>query len=158
MPETPPPASHDLVIRRTLAAPRAAVWRCWTEPELLKQWYCPKPWTVPEADFDLRPGGRFNTTMAGPNGERAENTGVWLEVVPMERLAFTDAFTEGFIPRAESFMTGYVWLSDGPDGTTEFVWGARHTSDEQVKQHREMGFEAGWNAAADQLEALAKSL
>lgn len=75
-PSNPPPAEHVLRLVRTLTAPRAAVWRCWTEPELLQQWFCPQPWTVPEADFDLRPGGRMNTVMAGPNGERVDNQGI----------------------------------------------------------------------------------
>ena len=39
---------RELVVDRVLRAPRASVWRCWTEPELLKQWFCPKPWFVSE--------------------------------------------------------------------------------------------------------------
>jgi uncharacterized protein YndB with AHSA1/START domain len=46
--------------------------------------------------------------MAGPNGERMENKGIWLEIDPLCRLVFTDAFTEGFVPAAEPFMTGVV--------------------------------------------------
>jgi uncharacterized protein YndB with AHSA1/START domain/uncharacterized glyoxalase superfamily protein PhnB len=153
-----PEAEHTLTLERTLAAPRAAVWRCWTEPELLKQWFCPKPWTVPEADFDLRVGGRMNEVMAGPNGERMELKGMWLEIEPMQRLVFTDAFTEGFVPAPEPFMTGVVELADAPEGQTKFTWSARHASAEAKAKHREMGWEAGWNAATDQLEALAQAV
>jgi|APFre7841882724_1041349.scaffolds.fasta_scaffold02006_5 uncharacterized protein YndB with AHSA1/START domain/uncharacterized glyoxalase superfamily protein PhnB len=149
---------HALTLERTLAAPRAAVWRCWTEPDLLKQWFCPKPWTVPEADFELRAGGRMNTVMAGPNGERIENKGIWLEVDPPRRLVFTDALTEGFAPAAEPFMTGVVELQDAPEGKTRFTWSALHANAEATAKHREMGWEAGWNAAADQLDALAQTL
>jgi uncharacterized protein YndB with AHSA1/START domain len=74
-PTPQPEGEHTLTLVRTLAAPRSVVWRCWTETDLLKQWFCPKPWTVPEADFDLRVGGRMNTVMAGPNGERFEGLG-----------------------------------------------------------------------------------
>jgi uncharacterized protein YndB with AHSA1/START domain len=49
---------HVLTLERTLAAPRAAVWRCWTEPELIKQWFCPVPWRATEVQADLRPGAR----------------------------------------------------------------------------------------------------
>tara|TARA_R110000868_G_scaffold6363_19_gene36215 strand:- start:2183 stop:2701 length:519 start_codon:yes stop_codon:yes gene_type:complete len=147
-----------LVLDRTIDAPRSAVWRCWTEPELLRQWYCPAPWTVPEADFDLRPGGRMNCTMQGPEGERVEVSGIWLEIVPEERLAFTDAFTEGFIPQPESFMTGFVRLSDNGDGTTHLIWGARHTSKADVEKHLEMGFRDGWTAASAQLADVARAL
>ncbi len=84
--------SHDLQIDRTFKAPRKAIWRCWTETDLLKQWFCPKPWGVEHAEFDLKPGGKSMVIMKGPNGERFENPGCWLEVVPMERLVFTEIF------------------------------------------------------------------
>ncbi len=151
-----PDAEHTLTVDRVIAAPRAAVWRSWTEADLLRQWYCPAPWRVAEADMDVRPGGRFNTVFAGPDGERMANVGSFLEVAPLRRLVFTDAFSEGFVPRPDSFMTGFVQLSDTDDGGTRMVWGARHPTAEQMAKHAEMGFEAGWNAAADQLETLAK--
>jgi len=152
--------SHEdftLSITRVLDAPRANVWRCWTEEDLFRQWFCPKPWAVQHADFNLRPGGRMNNVMVGPDGERVENFGCFLEVVPNERLIFTDAFTEGFIPVAESFMTGFVELADTAPGQTHMVWGARHATEETRQQHLQMGFEVGWNAAADQLNELAQA-
>ncbi len=151
--------SHDLSITRTIPAPRAAVWRCWTEPALLKQWYCPKPWRVTEASLDLRPGGRMNTIFEGPDGERHDNKGVFLEIVPMERLIFTDAFSESFIPKeGQPFMTGFVDLSDASDGATAMHWGARHWTNEAKVQHEKMGFQEGWSAAAAQLAELAQQV
>jgi uncharacterized protein YbaA (DUF1428 family)/uncharacterized protein YndB with AHSA1/START domain len=157
-PTQQPEGEHSLTLVRTLAAPRSAVWRCWTETELLKQWFCPKPWTVPEADFDLRVGGRMNTVMAGPNGERFEGLGMWLTIEPMRRLVFTDAYTEGFVPTAHPFMTGVVQLADAANGHTHMTWSARHATAEAKAKHLEMGWEAGWNAATDQLDALAQTL
>ena len=147
-----------LVLDRVIAAPRDAVWRCWTETDLFKQWYCPAPWTVPEADFDLRPGGRMNCVMQGPDGERIETTGCWLEIVAPEKLTFTDAYTEGFMPQPESFMTGFVRFADQGPEETHLTWGARHTSEDDAKKHLEMGFDEGWNAAASQLETLARQV
>jgi len=148
-----------LEIKRVIGASRDAVWRCWTQPDLLKQWYCPKPWKVTHAEINLQIGGRMNCIMEGPNdGERHEITGMLLEVVPQERLTFTDGYSEGFIPRANPFMTGYVRLSDHGDGRTKMVWGARHASAEDKQKHLDMGFEKGWNAAAGQLDELAKSI
>ena len=63
-----PDPALDLVIERVLRAPRAAVWRCWTEPELFVQWWCPKPWVTELRALELRPGGAFHTTMRGPDG------------------------------------------------------------------------------------------
>lgn len=157
-PTPQPEGEHTLTLVRTLAAPRSVVWRCWTETDLLKQWFCPKPWTVPEADFDLRVGGRMNTVMAGPNGERFEGLGMWLAIEPMHKLVFTDAYTEGFVPTAQPFMTGVVQLADAPNGHTHMTWSARHATAEAKAKHLEMGWEAGWNAATDQLDALAQTL
>jgi uncharacterized protein YndB with AHSA1/START domain/uncharacterized glyoxalase superfamily protein PhnB len=153
-----PEELHTLTLERDIAAPRVAVWRCWTEPELLRQWFCPKPWTVPSADFDLRPGGRMNTVMEGPSGERIENKGIWLEIAPIHRLVFTDAFTEAYVPAAEPFLTAVVTLQETAEGNTRLTWSARHASAEAMAKHRAMGWEAGWNAAVDQLAALAKTL
>lgn len=150
--------SLTLVLDVTLDAPRASVWRCWREAALLKEWYCPKPWRVESADLDLRPGGRFNTVFAGPNGERHDNKGAFLEVEPLSRLVFTDAYTEGFIPTDAHFMTGFVDLSDEGPARTRMIWGARHGKRETLQQHLDMGFEAGWGSAARQLEETASRL
>jgi len=151
-------ADDTLSVSRTLHASRDAVWRCWTEGALLKRWFTPAPWTVPGADLDPRPGGRMNVTMAGPGGERVESVGCFLEVVPGERLIFTDAFAEGFLPRAEPFVTSAVAFSDARGGGTDIVWTARHATAEARARHVEMGMEQGWNAALDQLDALAGTL
>ncbi len=151
--------THELSVIRHLAAPRAAVWRCWTEAELLRRWYCPKPWRVTRADLDLRPGGRANTVFEGPNGEKHDNTGVYLEIVPMEKLIFTDAFDEGFFPKdGAPFLTVHVHLSDAPGGGTTLHWHAHHWTEADRTRHEAMGFHEGWNAAAAQLDELAREV
>lgn len=90
-PATTPPAAHELSLTRTIAAPRHAVFRAWTEPALLKQWFAPRPWSVSEADLDVRPGGANFIVMRSPEGEDYPNRGVYLEVVENERLVMTDA-------------------------------------------------------------------
>jgi uncharacterized protein YndB with AHSA1/START domain len=122
------------------------------------QWYCPKPWQVSKAELELRPGGKFNVTMQGPEGEIMDINGIYLEIVPMTRLIFTDAYREDFWPQPQSFMTGCVEMSDAGLNQTKIIWSARHANAEAVKQHLEMGFEAGWNASADQLAELATGL
>ncbi len=147
-----------LILDVTLDAPRATVWRCWTEATLLKEWRCPKPWRVAEADLDVRPGGRFNAVFAGPNGERHDHKGMFLAVEPMSRLVFTDGHTEGYVPAPRHFMTGFVELSDEGAGKTRMVWGARHASQDDVKAHLDMGFREGWKGAAHQLEETAQRI
>jgi len=155
-------AARDLVVTRDIAAPVEVMWRCWTEADLLKRWYCPRPWQVTEADLDPRPGGRSNMVMQGPDGTRIDLRGSYLEVVPYRRLVFTDAYTEGFRPVPDSFMTGFVRFEPAADGMensrTRVTWGARHMTAEAAEKHREMGFEPGWNAALDQLDELAREV
>ncbi len=152
-------SANDLSITRVIDAPRAAVWRCWVESDLLKQWYCPKPWFVSRAEMDVRAGGASLVVMNGPNGEENVLPGQYLEVRDGEALSFTDAFVGDWRPGAgKPFMVGYVTLSDAPGGKTHMIWGARHWTQEDCETHRAMGFEQGWNAAADQLNDLAKSL
>ncbi len=157
-PEAAPVGEHELVLTRTFEAPRTALWRCWTEPELLKQWFCPRPWFVSEARIDLRPGGEFFSVMNGPQGERFENTGVFLEVVEGRHLVFTDALRPGWRPAGRPFMVAEVVLEDdGPD-RTRYLARAMHWTAEARAEHEAMGFHEGWGKAADQLEELARTL
>lgn len=146
-----------LVLKRLLKAPREKIWRCWTEPALLEQWFCPAPWRCSQAEIELRPGGRFRTVMNGPNGETFDNTGVFLDVVPGERLVFTDAYVKAWEPSEKPFMTVTITLDDA-DGGVRYVARVEHWSADDRKAHEEMGFEQGWGKCADQLEALGASL
>jgi uncharacterized protein YndB with AHSA1/START domain len=150
--------NNELILTRTLDATPEKLFRCWTEPELLKQWFCPQPWFVSEAQVDLRPGGRSYTVMNGPNGEVMPNEGIYLEVVPNEKIVFTDAYTAGWQPSAKPFFTGIITFEDLGGGKTKYTARARHWKAEDKAMHEQMGFEVGWGICATQLEALAKTL
>ena len=96
---------RELFLELTLDASQDKVWRCWTEADLLKMWFAPKPWTVSFAELDARPGGQNRITLRSPDGEDMLNAGVYLEVIPNEKLVVTDAFTEAWVPSAKPFMT-----------------------------------------------------
>jgi uncharacterized protein YndB with AHSA1/START domain len=147
----------DLVLVRELAAPCAVIWRCWTEPEHLMQWFVPKPHKVTACHLDVRVGGACNTTF-DVEGAVMENKGVYLEVVPGEKLVFTDTYTEGWKPAAEPFMTAIVTFEDLGGGRTRYTAVARHRNAETARQHRDMGFHDGWGTVATQLEAYAQGL
>ncbi len=149
---------NDLVLDRVLDASRDSLWRCWTDPELLKQWFCPKPWYVSEARLQLQAGGEFSTVMNGPEGERFENFGVLLALEPKTRLVFTDAFRPGWRPTGRPFMVGEVRFEEAEGGKTHYRAVAMHWTAEAKKEHEQMGFHEGWGKAADQLEELAQSL
>jgi len=149
---------HVLTLDRMIDAPVEKVWRCWTDPRLLEQWFCPKPWYVTDARIDLRPGGEFYCVMNGPNGERFENVGVVLQIEPERRLVTTDAFRAGWIPSERAFMVADTVLEDAGEGRTRYTARARHWDQASLKEHEAMGFHEGWGRSVDQLEALAKSL
>jgi len=153
-----PTDERELVLAMTLDAPRASVWRCWTEPDLLKQWFCPKPWTVPDAEIDVRPGGIFRTVMRGPEGQEMDHPGIYLDVVPGKKLVFTDAYQPEWIPSAKPFMTAIIAFEDEEGGRTRYTARARHWSAADKETHEKMGFHEGWGQCARQLEALARTL
>lgn len=150
-------ATTDLSFTRTLAAPRALIWECWTQPRHIPHFFIPAPNKVTAVDIDLRVGGRFNTTF-DVDGTVMENRGVYLEVVPGEKLVFTDTYSEGWKPVPEPFMTAILLLSDAADGGTTYTAIARHRSAESAKTHADMGFYDGWGTVVTQLEAYAKGL
>jgi len=152
-----PDPKLDLVLERVIDVPRELVWKAWTQPEHVKKWFCPAPWSVSDCEIDLRPGGIFSTTMRSPEGKEFPNIGCYLDVEPLERLVFTDALLPGFRPAAQSFMTGVLLLEPKGSGT-RYVAMALHNDDKKRKQHEEMGFHSGWGKALDQLVALAKTL
>ena len=153
-----PTDERELVLTRVIDAPAEALFRCWTDPELMLQWFTPAPWKTVEVVTELRPGGASKIVMESPDGQQFPNRGIYLEVVPNEKIVFTDAYTAGWEPSAEPFFTGIVTFEDIGGGLTRYTARARHWTMENKARHEAMGFHTGWGAAADQLAALAKTL
>jgi uncharacterized protein YndB with AHSA1/START domain len=153
-----PADAADLEISRLVRAPRAKLWRAWTEPEQLKQWWCPKPWTTEVRAFELRPGGDFHTFMRGPDGGTSDNPGSFLDIAPQQRLVFTSMLTGGWRP-ATPWMpfTAIITMADEGDGT-RYVARVMHPDQASRDKHEAMGFFDGWGTCIDQLEALASAL
>lgn len=154
-PFTPDP-TLDLVLDREIDVPVELVWEAWTTPESIKEWFCPKPWSVSSCEIDLRPGGRFNTVMRSPEGDEFPNSGCYLEVVPNKRLVFTDTLLPGFRPSPKPFFTAALLLEPTATGT-RYTAIAIHGNEETSKQHEEMGFHDGWGTVVDQLVAHIKA-
>ncbi len=147
----------DLVLTRELNAPRETLWKIWTEPRHLVHWFVPKPHRVTACELDVRPGGVFNTTF-DVEGTTMENKGVYLEVVPNEKLVFTDTYTAGWKPAPDPFMTAIITFQDLGAGRTTYTALVRHRSREAAASHRDMGFFDGWGTMTSQMEAYAQEL
>lgn len=147
------PANRELVLTRLINAPREKVYRAWTDPDLLKQWFAPLPYTTPVAELDVRPGGTNFIVMRGPDGKDLPNRGVYLEVVPNERLVFTDAYAKAWEPAEKPFMTVVLTFED-EGGKTRYTARVRHWSVADREAHEKMGFHQGWGLCTDQLTAL----
>ncbi|WP_181703595.1 SRPBCC family protein [Chthonobacter albigriseus] len=145
----------ELAICRILDVPREKLFKAWTTPELLKQFWCPLPWTTPEAHLDVRTGGSSVVVMRSPEGEEQTHRGVYLEVVPNEKIVFTDAFTSAWAPSDKPFMVGIITFEDAGAGRTRYTARARHWTTEDRNTHDRMGFHEGWGAVAEQLERVA---
>ncbi|EMO05493.1 hypothetical protein LEP1GSC116_3089 [Leptospira interrogans serovar Icterohaemorrhagiae str. Verdun HP] len=150
----------DLVLERIIDVPRELVWKVWTTPEHLKPWFCPSPWKTIDCEIDLRPGGIFRTTMQSPAGENFPNLGCYLEVIPNERLVWTDALQPGFRPSPDpnhpfGFFTAIVTMETHGTGT-KYRATAIHGNETNRKKHEDMGFHEGWGTALDQLVVYVK--
>lgn len=142
-----------LTIERRIAAPPAKVWQIMTERQT--EWWCPKPWHAEIIEQDWRAGGRSAMVMKGPEGEEHPQEGVFLEVTPGVRFVSTDAFHQGWKP-AGPFMVGIWEIAPDGDGTL-YRARALHWTEEAMASHADMGFEQGWNACTDQLQALCEA-
>ncbi len=148
-----PPTDRELVLTRLIDAPREELFRAWTDPDLLKQWFAPLPFTTPFAELDVRPGGASLIVMRSPEGEEFPNRGVYLEVVKDERLVMTDAYTIAWEPSDKPFMTLILSFEDEAGGT-RYTARVRHWTAADREMHEQMGFHRGWGQCADQLAAL----
>ena len=160
-----PGTALDLSFSRIVDVPRHQIWRAWTEPDLLMQWFCPLPWKTTDCQIDLQPGGVFRTTMRSPDGGEFPNTGCYLQIIPNEKLVWTNALLQGFRPASPTLtygdaqpsfnFTATVELADAGD-CTHYTATVVHADERGCKQHAAMGFEQGWGIALDQLVAMVK--
>ena len=152
----------DLVLTRVVDVAPSLVWAAWTKPEHLKKWFTPAPWKTIEAELDLRPGGLFGVVMKGPEGQELRHVFCYLEIVPGERLVWTNMMAPGYRPSLARTadippFTAIVALEPSGSGT-KYTATVMHENPEDARKHDEMGFRDGWGTALDQLVAMAKSM
>src|SRR6185437_6048719 len=163
-------ATGDFVLSRTFDAPRDVVWKVFTDPEHMKNWWGPKGFTVIQQKMDFRPGGIYHYGMKAPNGAPMWGKFVYREIVPPEKLVLINSFSDeaGGITRHPMSptwpleMLSVFTFEDVPGGKTRFTvrWSAHEASEEERKtfdtSHDSM--RQGWGGTMDQLAAYLATL
>lgn len=150
----------EIILTRIFNAPRDLVFKVWTEPQHIAQWWGPKGFTTKVTEMDLRPGGKWRYVMIGPDGAEYPAKGVFREVISLEQIVATDEFDQGFdqVIKADlpqGMVTSAIF--EDLDGKTKLTLRILHPSAEDRRKHEAMGVVAGWNSSFDCLdEHLAK--
>jgi uncharacterized protein YndB with AHSA1/START domain len=150
----------DLVLERHVDAPPRLVWEALTTPEHLKEWYMPRAWgRVSRVEMDVRPGGVFSIDIATADGQEFPNLGCFLDVVPMERLAWTSMLFPGYRPAVfdDIPITAIVTMESAGAGT-RYVFTALHRDEADFEKNKASGWQQGTEIALDQLVAHVKSM
>lgn len=151
------PAGKEVVITRVFDAPRARVFEAWTKAGHLKQWFSPDGFTVPECEVDFRVGGSWRLCMRSPEGEDFRSNGIYCEIVPPERIVFTDALLDADgKPRFEAETT--VTFEER-DGMTLLKLQVRvGTIFDPTAASALAGMDEGWRQTLDNLAAYVGTL
>jgi len=145
-------ADRAVTLQRELDAPRAMVYRAWTDPQQLAQWWGPSGFTTPLCEMDVRPGGAIRVDMRGPDGATYRNQGAFHEVVENERLVYNiETFDEQGNSAADAVIT--VTFAEH-DGRTRVTVNARVVS--LTVPGFADGMEEGWSQSLDRLVASVK--
>ena len=142
-------------VSRVFAAPRAAVWSAWTEPELLDQWWAPAPWKTETIRMDFRAGGQWFYVMRGPEGEGHYNINDYLAITPQEAFETRDAFADADgNPSSEAPASSWKvrFLPEADRTRVDILISYERLED--LETIMRMGFREGFTQGLDQLDAL----
>ena len=142
-------AQVAIELQRRFRASPERLFRAWTQPDALRQWWCPAGWAAGEAEIDLRTGGAYRIEMRriGADGPGVAVSGRFLEVRPPERLVFTWRWRGAFAQMPETLVT--LELSGSESDTLLTLRHDQFTDLALRSQHR-----GGWMAACDRLERM----
>jgi uncharacterized protein YndB with AHSA1/START domain len=143
----------DLTVERIIRAPRAAVWRAWTDPSRFEKWWVPAPALCRVDRLDVRPGGALVTRLSDDGVEFVPHLdATYLVVDELRRIVFTNAIDSAWRPTnpAPIAMTAEITFDDHPDGTDYRII-VRHGDPAARARHEALGFFEGWGSVTEQL-------
>jgi uncharacterized protein YndB with AHSA1/START domain len=143
---------HEFVVERHFTAPRTLVFQVFTQPEHLKRWWVPQPYTIPTCTIDLRPGGIWHYSVRSPEGQEHWSRSVYHEIVPPERLVYTSTFADEHanpIEGVPEHRTTILFTEEA--GRTKATARIQFSSAEALKVALDMGMLQGMNMTWDYL-------
>lgn len=141
--------TREVTLTRIFDAPRELVFKMWTEPQHLKRWWGPSVFTNPVCDVDLRPGGKWRIVMRSPDGTDYPGGGIYREIVPPERLVFTNNAEDAHGKILLQGETTVTFADSG--GKTQLTLQTRATVMDPIAAAYIQGMEAGWSQSLDSL-------
>ena len=137
--------AQSLVMTRTFDAPRALVFKAWTDPSHVQQWWGPRGFTNPRCDWDARPGGAIHVDMRAPDGTVYPMPGTFHEVVAPERIVFSSSAVDG----ALEVLTTVTFTDEG--AKTRMTLEAIVVKASQEAADALAGMREGWTQTLDRL-------
>src|ERR1035438_1767761 len=114
--------AERMVVTRVFDAPRALVWKAWTNPKYVMQWWGPKGFTAPFCEIDFRVGGKFLCCMRAPDGQEFWNGGEYHEIILHEKIVSSMYFSDPMGNKVEPAQYGIEHEAiDGVHDVTTFV-------------------------------------
>lgn len=148
----------ELTLVRVFDAPRELVWKAWTDPKLMAEWWGPTGFSNPLCEVDARPGGAIRIEMKPPGGPSSPMGGIFKEVVPPERLVFTaTAFFDekGENPGLENLNT--ITFEEAGKGKTKVTLKVTVLKFMPAFKAPLSGMEMGWRQSFEKLAVLVTS-
>jgi uncharacterized protein YndB with AHSA1/START domain len=147
-----------MVVTRDFDAPRELVWKAWTDPKYVIQWWGPKGFTAPVCKMDVRVGGKSLCCMRTPDGQEFWNAIEYHEIVPHEKIVSSMYFADAQGNKVEPETLGieHEAIEGAFDVTTfEDLGNGRtrltHTGNEPMESAKNSGQLEGWNQILDKI-------
>jgi uncharacterized protein YndB with AHSA1/START domain len=158
-------ATERMVVTRVFDAPRALVWKAWTDPKYVMQWWGPKGFTAPFCQIDFRVGGKFLCCMRAPDGQEFWNAGEYHEIVPYEKIVSSMYFSDSKGNKVEAADYGieHEAIEDARDVVTFEDFGNGQTKltfigNEPMESAKNSGQLEGWNQILDKIAEVVAGL
>jgi len=152
--------TERMVVTRVFDAPRELVWKAWTDPKYVMQWWGPKGFTAPVCKMDFRVGGKFLYCMRTPDGQEFWNGGEYHEIVPHEKIVSSMYFSDSEGNKVEPAQLGIegahdvILFEDLGNGQTKLTFIGNETMENAIKS----GQLEGMNQILDKAAAVVAGL